>query len=257
MTINQALGTPMTEEQYAHEWSIDSSNHQNRGDYKWMSTFIPNDSTVLEIGCGSAFSTLEIAQRAKQVFSIEINEHLVEKASLYLTESGYSPKVVKLSEVKNINLSDLKEKIIIINADINDTFIDKLVSETNIDFICCWLIGAAPKHAADIMGVSLDKLKPEYAAEYREAITQRGFRLSRTRKNISYQMVNRFLPQKNISKMEMKKKIINDYNEQFSLNMAHTQIKDRKTKIASERMQYITEGAYTPLNEIFLFSILL
>ncbi|HGN2572252.1 TPA: rRNA adenine N-6-methyltransferase family protein [Providencia rettgeri] len=257
MSINQALGTPMTEEQYACEWSFDSSNHQTNGDYKWMSSFIPNESTVLEIGCGSAFSTLEIAKRAKQVFSIEINDHLVEKASLYLAENDYPPKVVKLSDIVNIDLSTLKEKIIIINADINDAFIDQLVSATNIDFICCWLIGAAPKHAADIMGISLENLKPEYAADYRESITKRGFQLSKIKENTSYQVITRVQPQRDISKMELKQVIIDDLNDQFSLNLSHTQVKDRKTKIASKRMQYIIQGAYKQLNEIYLFSTLL
>ncbi|WJW81042.1 rRNA adenine N-6-methyltransferase family protein [Moellerella wisconsensis] len=257
MSVNQALSTLMTEEEYAHAWSSDSSNHQANGDYKWMSTFIPNDSNVLEIGCGSAFSTLEIAKRAKQVFSIEINDHLVEKATLYLTENGYPPKVIKLSEVINVDLSTLKEKIIIINADINDAFIDQLVSEVNIDFICCWLIGAAPKHAADIFGVSLNNLEPDYSANYRESITWRGFQLSKIREKINYHIVIRVQPQSSISKMELKKRVITKLNGQFSLNFIHTQIKDRKTKTPSHRMQYIVQGVHNQLNEIYLFSTIL
>nr|MBG3150489.1 hypothetical protein [Proteus mirabilis] len=247
----------MTEEEYAHEWSLDSFSHQKNGDYKWMSTYIPNDSIVLEIGCGSGLSTLEISNRAKQVFSIEINDHLIKKASLYLTENGFSPKIIKLSEIINIDLSTLTEKIIIINADINDVLIDQLVSKIKINFICCWLIGAAPKHASDILGISLENLEQGYAANYREIITQRGFLLSKLNQGIDYNVVIRVQPQHNVSKMKLKKAIINDINKQLSLTLSHTQIKDRKTRGASERMQYIINDSHIQPREMYLFSVIL
>ncbi|MGG4609966.1 hypothetical protein [Providencia sp. Me31A] len=257
MSVNNVLGTPMTEEEYAREWGFDSLNHQKNGDYKWMSTYIPNDSIVLEIGCGSGLSTLNIVSQAKQVFSIEINDHLIKQATLYLTENGYPPKVLKLSEIINTNLSTLTERIIIINADINDPFIEQLVLKTEINFICCWLIGAAPKHASDILGVSLENLDIEYAATYRETITKKGFSLSKLKPNIGYNVVIRALPQRGVSKMELKKIVIDDLNELLLLRLPHTQIKDRKTKVESKRMQYITQGSQSQPKDMYLFSTLL
>lgn len=170
-------GRAMTPEEYAAEWSTASEEHKIASDYFWMSTFLTSPAALLELGCGSGRSTLELTKKNNKIVSIEVNEAIAEMAFTYLTNNDVSVRLLQSSEIDEIDLNS-NIQVYIVQASIFDHEVESIVTTHKFDYVIFWLFGAAPIHAANELGVQVNDLETDFAAIYREKATKRSFELS-------------------------------------------------------------------------------
>ncbi len=121
-------------ETYAELWQKDSNEINSNGLYDWMSEQIKEYETILEIGCGSGISTLNLLERGHDVISIEFNEHCINMTKRLLTENGYKDIKIINGQISENNCVDLIKKI-----------------KYKIDLVICWNPGGANSLSKDEM----------------------------------------------------------------------------------------------------------
>ena len=111
--------------EYADEWSVSSQYFFEKGYYQWMAQQLKKYSTVLEIGCGTGYSTLALIEQGFRVIAVDKNAACIEKAK-------------KLLDYKTINSSQYGFYV----GDITDeNFVHDLISKNSFDVVVCWNIG--------------------------------------------------------------------------------------------------------------------
>lgn len=164
--------TPMTEEQYAEHWSLESDNHMRFNDYSWMSNLLNDSTLVLEIGCGNGTSTRHLLQRECKVIIIEANNTLANMACENLKILGYTGKIAK-------DNNDIDENLhfnIIVDSVFSETAKD-IVQLHNFDYIINWLFGASPYTIANEVGVDVSNVSFQTIPKYRENSALRSLEL--------------------------------------------------------------------------------
>ena len=66
-------------EEYAEQWDVSAKYFYDRGYYTWMARAIENHDIVVEIGCGTGYSTLSLIENGHRVIAIEKNKDCIEK----------------------------------------------------------------------------------------------------------------------------------------------------------------------------------
>lgn len=166
------FGIPMTADQYADQWEINSDSFQREGYYSWMSEQLGSAVNVLEVGCGSGNGTLALVKGGRSVVVIEPNSKLADKTFRKLEDAGVSVRFSDASSVSAL-VSNNDTSVIIIKADIFDEQVDDLRTSLKFDAITCWLIGAEPERVAPHVSKPADSFVGPEAAEYREKIHER------------------------------------------------------------------------------------
>lgn len=169
MTDTSKFGIPMTADQYADQWQVNSADFEHRGDYKWMAEQLGDADTVLEVGCGSGNGTLELARNGRRFVVIEPNAKLAQIAFSTLKNAGVPVSYVEASALG----SPLPTGSAVINADIFDKSLDQLLATIQFDAIVCWLIGAEPARIAPHFNVAVDRFKGDEGGRYREKLHAR------------------------------------------------------------------------------------
>lgn len=169
--LSSALGTPMTQEQYAQEWKVDAEHISGDGHYSWMTEQLRSQNLVVEIGCGAGASTLAIAKKSR-VICIESNLTLVELCKKNLLANNVSVQVVKITE-----LAEANSQVVIVNCDIFDPSIESHLKTMRPDAIVCWLIGAAPETIAKNIYKKLEDFTGAEMAFYRAKVHKRAYEL--------------------------------------------------------------------------------
>lgn len=166
-----ALGTPMTQEQYAQEWKVDAEHISGDGHYSWMTEQLWSQNLVVEIGCGAGASTLAIA---KKVESYVLSQYLtlVELCEENLLANNVSVQAVKISE-----LAEAKSQVVIVNCDIFESSIESHLKTMRPEAIVCWLIGAAPEFIAKNIYKDLEDFTDVEMAFYRKKLHKRAYEL--------------------------------------------------------------------------------
>ena len=109
---------------YAEEWDRSSKYLYDEGFYSWMANNLIGVRTVLEIGCGSGYSTLSLIQKGYKVIAIDKNEYCIDKAKELLARNGY------------------KDEVLFLHGDItNVDCVKGITEEYEYDFVVCWNIG--------------------------------------------------------------------------------------------------------------------
>lgn len=112
-------------EEYAEQWDVSAKYFYDRGYYTWMASAIENYSTVVEIGCGTGYSTLSLIENGHRVIAVEKNKNCIEKAQ-------------SLLKSKNVD----EEKIVFLEGDVADAeFREGLISTFSFDAVICWNVG--------------------------------------------------------------------------------------------------------------------
>ncbi|MDH1932988.1 methyltransferase domain-containing protein [Pseudomonas sp. GD03696] len=166
-----ALGTPMTQVQYAQEWKVDGEHISNDGHHFWMAEQLGQQNLVVEIGCGAGASTLTLAKKSR-VICIESNPTLVEFCKDNLLANNVSAQVLTISE-----LTEATSQVVIVHCDIFDLSIEQHLKAMKPTAIVCWLIGAAPETIAKNINKDLEDFTGAEMAFYREKVHSRAYKL--------------------------------------------------------------------------------
>lgn len=111
---------------YANQWSESAKYFYNKGYYGWMADKLNPYKTVVEIGCGTGYSTLALVEKGYKVIAVDKNSECLEKAKLLLSENGYT-----------------NDEVIFFEGDIADDAIrTKLINQFEFDVVICWNIGS-------------------------------------------------------------------------------------------------------------------
>lgn len=114
---------------YADQWEISSKHFYDNDCYKWMTEQLNGFKIVLEIGCGTGFSTLELLRSGHKVISVDKNECCIEKAKQKIRSEGFS--------VGDISNNDVD----FIVADVVDKEFLKSIFKRDFDIVICWNVG--------------------------------------------------------------------------------------------------------------------
>lgn len=115
----------MSEElKYAEQWKLSSKYFYEKKYYSWMSETIADYDIILEIGCGTGYSTLALAEQGHKVIAVDKNYDCIRIARTLIDDNGYTDKVVFL------------------NGDVADCiFREKLINCYDFNAIICWNVG--------------------------------------------------------------------------------------------------------------------
>ena len=82
-------GTKMNNAQnYANQWDVSAQFFYEKGYYSWMAQRINKFQTVVEVGCGTGYSTLALVENGHKVIAIDKNRDCIAKAKQLLLNRG-------------------------------------------------------------------------------------------------------------------------------------------------------------------------
>lgn len=117
--------------EYADRWEISSKYFYQKGSYSWMKKKVEEYSTILEIGCGTGYSTLALLESGHKVIALDKNRECIEKAKVLIHQKGYSIGVLPDADV------------LFIKADIAvEEFYEEVLEELNFEAVLCWNVGS-------------------------------------------------------------------------------------------------------------------
>ena len=58
---------------YSEQWDISAQYFYNKGYYSWMADKLTGYKNVLEVGCGTGYSTLALVEKGYRVIAVEKN----------------------------------------------------------------------------------------------------------------------------------------------------------------------------------------
>jgi hypothetical protein len=139
---------------YVNEWNITSTFFQEEGHYVWMGSKVDGFDRILEVGCGSGYSTLSLLKAGHRVVTIEENPRFIDRTRDLLQQNGFSVEVSKrglILPAKDadhyaIAYSDVDTpgaQAVLVEGDVLED--QKLMSWLNsngpFDAVVCWLMG--------------------------------------------------------------------------------------------------------------------
>ena len=65
---------------YALQWDNSAKYFYDNGYYDWMAERIDSYNSVLEIGCGTGYSTLALVRKGFKVIAVDKNQECLNKA---------------------------------------------------------------------------------------------------------------------------------------------------------------------------------
>lgn len=123
----------MDEKVYADSWGKSAKYFSQNNDYKWMCEPIKEYKKVLEIGCGTGESTLDLLKQGHKVIAIEKNEYCLNKAKQLIEKHGY--------EYGNYGADQSKFSVEFIHGSIIDNEFSKFLQNIAVDIVICWNVG--------------------------------------------------------------------------------------------------------------------
>jgi SAM-dependent methyltransferase len=149
------------QKKYAKKWQNTSEFINDQDGYSWMADIVDKYNKIVEIGCGTGYSTLELAKRGHKVFSIESNVACINATIEKLKENNINYDVIKRGTLTDdghkylIEYRDIEKKVnsdvqvYIIEGDILCFMAQKdlnlfqwLANAGPFNGIICWCIGA-------------------------------------------------------------------------------------------------------------------
>lgn len=117
----------MTDEMlYANQWNISAKYFYEKGYYFWMGEKLSQFNTVLEIGCGTGYSTLALVEKGYKVIAVEKNKDCITQAKELLSKKGFT-----------------EQSVIFVEGDIVEDDVRKsLLNQYEFDVVICWNVGS-------------------------------------------------------------------------------------------------------------------
>lgn len=120
------MGASNQEEIYAEQWNLSEKYFYEKNRYHWMANKLEGYDTVLEIGCGTGYSTLALVELGHTVIAIDKNPDCIKKAKELVEKNGKS------------------DRVIFIEGDITDEKFRQTLNENcEFDIVVCWNVGTA------------------------------------------------------------------------------------------------------------------
>ena len=151
--MNLAKEIKDSRESYANQWNFTSEFYNNKGYYEIFSAWVPSKSKILEIGCGSGYSTLELLKNSEFIHSIEENTEYIKMASELLKTNYIDHQSIlrgeTLEDRNTLNYKTSYKKLSQINNShtliesniVADLELKKAISAIKYDVVTAWLIG--------------------------------------------------------------------------------------------------------------------
>lgn len=112
--------------EYAEQWDGSAQYFYEKSHYRWMAQKLSDYSTVVELGCGTGYSTLALIEEGFKVLAVDKNAACIAKAKELLYSKGITDSQVTF-----------------INGDITDEIFRKdLITSYSFDVVICWNIGS-------------------------------------------------------------------------------------------------------------------
>lgn len=112
--------------EYVEQWEVSSKYFYDKNYYNWMQTKIKDYNIILEVGCGTGYSTLSLLENGHKVIALDKNSECIEKAKILIQQNGYFVG----------NLSDAD--VLFIKADIAvEEFYSQLLGSLHFDVVIC------------------------------------------------------------------------------------------------------------------------
>lgn len=112
--------------EYAEQWDVSAKFFYEQGYYAWMAQKIEKFHTIVEIGCGTGYSTLALLEAGHKVIAIEKNYDCIVKAKKLLTDNRITT-----------------DNVVFIEGDIaEDTLRNSICSKFEFDAVLCWNTGS-------------------------------------------------------------------------------------------------------------------
>ena len=173
--------------EYAEQWKVSSKYFYDKKYYNWMQKKIENFNIILEIGCGTGYSTLALLENGHKVIAIEKNIECIKKATELIRQKGYS--VGKISDAD----------VCFIEADVvTEEFYLGVLADIKFDLVICWNIGSYwDKESVQFYlsymleyGLNIDQIKRNVESSYGELILWNACKIA-TMRNVPMHIIER------------------------------------------------------------------
>jgi SAM-dependent methyltransferase len=172
---------------YASAWQITSGFFDTEGHYDWMAGQLAGCERVLEIGCGSGYSSAALCRAGHMLVALDENPECVRRTAARLREGGFVAQEVTRGRVvarQNgyaINYAKLPHTLprtgLVLEADaMHDTRLHAwLEAGPRFDAVACWLIGT---HHARGFNVCIQNLNITSAGMLRQVMQRKTYMLA-------------------------------------------------------------------------------
>lgn len=156
--------------QYAEQWNTSAQFFYEKKYYQWMCEKLTDFKTVMEIGCGTGYSTLALIQNGHNVVAIDKNHECILAAKKLIADKGYT-----------------NEKVIFLEGDVANTqFRERTLSKYACDIVICWNVGTywskqmIQSYVPYMLeyGLNIEQIKEDPESSYSELIIWDSCRIS-------------------------------------------------------------------------------
>jgi len=117
--------------EYAEQWEVSSKYFYEKKYYNWMQKKIENYNTILEVGCGTGYSTLALLANGHKVIALEKNNECIKKATELIQQKGYSVGKIPDADVCFIETDVVAKE-----------FYLGVLKDLQFDAVICWNVGS-------------------------------------------------------------------------------------------------------------------
>ena len=169
-------------EKYAVQWDVSAQYFYEKDYYSWMAEKLNGYKKVLEIGCGTGYSTLALAEKGFEILAVDKNRDCIIKAKELLSSRGINDN-----------------QVVFIEGDVaDDSFRNTLIESYSFDIVICWNIGTHwdegmsqyyIPHMCEY-GLTVDQINENPESSYSELIIWETCRIS-SNKSVPVHIVDR------------------------------------------------------------------
>lgn len=173
--------------QYSDQWNASAEYFFKKKYYQWMCNAINPYKVVLEVGCGTGYSTLALVQSGHKVIAVDKNHNCIEAAKALLYSSNIQKDTVHFYE-----------------GDVIDVFFRHVLLSNKFDVVICWNIGTywnvemMHRYIPCLLkyGLNIEQIKQNPESSYAELIIWESCRLARS-KNTPISIIDRSIAEIN------------------------------------------------------------
>lgn len=173
--------------EYAEQWEISSKYFYDKKYYNWMQKKIENYNIILEVGCGTGYSTLALLENGHKVIVLEKNNECIKKATELIQQKGYSVGKIPDADVCFIETDVVTKE-----------FYLEVLKDIQFDAVICWNVGSYwDKENVQFYlpymleyGLNIDQIKENVESSYGELILWNACKIA-TMRNVPVHIIER------------------------------------------------------------------